>query len=415
MKTTGLYTLLFSPFRVFNTNARKLITANFLFGLFNPFYLIFANTFIFSSTGGDLLLNLLYSSYNYVGILGGFILTGYLLKRIHVKNMLIIGCMMLFTSIMVLFFMPEKRLSEFWVFIFGLSTGVGNGIYWASRNYLTLVNTNDQNRNFFAGVDFILISIGRIITPLIIGFYIGEGVRAGWFSHEFAYRSTLVFAFLLVLAITLVIWPRKYRTVTPEKFLYLKYMKQWKKVRKMMVVMGFYQGALLTLPPILILKYVGNESAVGTLSSVSYLVAIFLVFYISRRTGTEHRTLILKSGIFILLVGSVLFSSLLYFTTTLATSILMVAMFIAEPIINFPFRATFMKAIDELYLLEKRDIYAYVVDIEIYAAIGRIVGLTMFYVMYITIPIYISLSIFMLFVACIQFINVRYSKIINGF
>ena len=101
----------YSQIRVFNTNARKLITANFLFGLFNPFYLIFANTFIFSATHGNITLNLLYCSFSFLGITLGFVINGYLLRYIHVKKQMISGAFMLFLAIVIMFLSPSKYIN----------------------------------------------------------------------------------------------------------------------------------------------------------------------------------------------------------------------------------------------------------------------------------------------------------------
>ena len=403
-----------TQFRVFNTNARKLITANFLFGLFNPFYLIFANTYIFNSSKGDITFNLIYCLFNFIGIISGFILNGYLLRYFHVKNQLIAGSVLLFLSVLVMFMLPMDSLTGVWIFIFGMATGIGNGIYWSSRNYMTLVNTTDENRNFFSGIDFILISGGRLITPLLIGLYIGEGLKYGWFDIQFAYRSTLVCARVILVLMTIIILPRKFKTLTSKRFLYWKYSKLWNKARFMVFNLGFFQGSFLALPAILIMKYVGNESAVGTINSLSYFVAIIFVYFVSRKAKIQHRTIILKGGAVFLLVGVTLFSIFLHSFSLISTVVLLVIMFISDPVLNFPFRATFMKVADEVKKHENRDSYAYVVDIELFTAIGRIVSLGLFFAIYKLLPINYSLPIYMLIVAVIQFLNIKLSKEING-
>jgi MFS transporter, YQGE family, putative transporter len=403
-----------TQFRVFNTNARKLITANFLFGLFNPFYLIFSNTYIFNSTKGDITFNLIYCLFNFIGIISGFIINGYLLRIFHVKKQLIMGSIILFISVLIMFMLPMGSLTGIWIFVFGLGTGIGNGIYWSSRNYLTMVNTNDNNRNFFSGIDFILISSGRLITPLLIGLYIGEGIKHHWFNIEFAYRSTLVFALVLLVLMTIIILPRKFKTQSAKRFLYWKYSKLWNKARFMVFNLGFYQGSFLALPAILIMQYVGNESAVGSINSISYLIAIIFVYYVSKNAQIQHRTLVLKGGAIFLLIGSVLFSIFLHSNAMVATVVLLVIMFISDPVLNFPFRASFMKVADEVKQHEKRDNYAYIVDIELFTAFGRILSLGFFFVLYKLLPVNYSLPIYMVIVALMQFINIRLSKEING-
>ena len=402
------------PIRKFNTNARKLITANFLFGLFNPFYLIFSSTFIYNVSKGDIAFNLLYSGFSYIGISLGFVLAGYLVRLLRIRTLMVLGAVLMFIAIMAMFLLSSQWFTKSWMLLFGFATGLGVGIYWAARNYLTVVNTSDGNRDFYAGIDFILISLGRILTPLLVGIYIGEGVKHGWFSQGLAYKTILIPAFLLVLFIALVILPRKFRTVEAKPFLFMRYNKEWLNARIMTVVWGYFSGMFIAIPPVLIMKYIGNESQVGILSALTYAVAMIIVYFISSRSSSRHRTGILKAGVLLQSFGVICFAILLPFNSMLATTLLIISMFLADPIIGFPFRATFMKAIDDTKKLNNRTHYAYVVDIEISCGIGRITALGTFYLLYITLPEHLATIIFMGIVVLLQFLYIPLSKRING-
>jgi MFS transporter, YQGE family, putative transporter len=403
-----------SKFEVFTLSAKKLIWSNLLFGLFNPFYFIFSNTFIFKHSNGNLVYNLIYCSFTFSGIISGFLLNGFLLRKFHVRNQLIFGELMLFISITTLFLMPGNFLTDVTVSGFGLVAGIGSGIYWSSRNYLTIVNTTDSNRDFFAGLDYILISGGRIITPFIVGIYIGEGTRYGLFSSGFAYSSTLILAFLAILFSSVMVIKEKYKTTRTKTFVFIRYNKEWNNSRLLITLLGFFQGAIFVIPPVFIMKYIGNEASVGTLNSISYIIAITIVYIISSRSKTEHRTGIISAAAFILLTGSLIYSFFIGSRSVLATSILMFLMFIAEPIINFPCRATVMKAIDDLKHIENRDDYAYLLDIEFFAAVGRVTSMVIFYVLYTSFETGVALSVYIVFISLLQFFNVPLSKRING-
>ncbi len=404
----------FLQIRIFNTNARKLITANVLFGMFNPFYLIFTSTFIYNASKGNLEFNLLYSGFSYIGISLGFVSNGYFVRLLKIRTLMVLGVLLMFLSIMAMFLLPKSFFTETWMLVFGFATGIGVGIYWAARNYLTVVNTNDTNRDFYAGIDFIFISFGRILTPLIVGIYIGEGVKRQWFSQGFAYQSTLIFAFLLVFLIAWIILPRKFRNVEPKPFLFWQYSKKWFHARLMTLVWGYFSGMFIAIPPILILKFIGNESVVGILSSLAYLAAMIVVYYLSSRSKSKHRTSILKVGVGLQIIGTLAFAILLPMNSSLATIILILSMFLADPIIGFPFRASFMKAIDEAKPLDKRDHYAYIVDVEIACGIGRILALVSFYLLYISLPENWAYIIFMALVVILQMAFIPLSKRING-
>jgi len=403
-----------SKFEVFTLSARKLIWSNLLFGLFNPFYFIFSNTFIFNHSKGNLAYNLIYCGFTFTGIISGFVINGFLLRKYHVRNLLIFGELLLFISISILFFMPANYLTDVSLSLFGLFSGIGSGVYWASRNYLTIVNTTDSNRDFFTGMDYILISAGRIITPFVVGIYIGEGIKYKLFSAGVAYSSALILAFLAILFSSLMVIKEKYETIRTKKFLFFSYNKEWHNSRLLITLLGFFQGAIFVIPPVFIMKYIGNEATVGTINSISYLLAISIVYYVSSRSKKEHRTGIIMSAAIILFTGAIIYSIFIGSKFILATSVLMFLMFIAEPIINFPVRATVMKAIDDLKHIDKRDNYAYLCDIEIFAAAGRVASMIIFYVLYISFKTNLALSIFIMFVALLQFLNIRLSKRING-
>jgi len=401
-------------FNVFTPGAKKLIWSNLLFGLFNPFYLIFSSTFIFNSTNGNIELNLLYSFFTFIGIISGFILNGYLIRRYHVKNQMILGMALLFITIVALFFMPANLLTGFWIFVFGLVTGICNGIYWSSRNFLTLTNTHEKNRDFFTGLDNVLISTGRIVTPLIIGLYLGESIRFGWFSAQTAYRISLIFAFLIILFSSIIILKVKFTNAQISRNFYLFHNKLWQQTRLIVVCISFFQGAFLAVPAIFIMKYIGNEAVVGTLSSISYAIAILVIYFVSSHSKTEHRTTIIKGGAILLLSGALFFSLFINVNSLVAMAVLTVVMFISDPVINFPFRATFMKVIDELKHIEKFNDYSYIVDVEIFTAVGRVLSIGIFYFIFSAFAPGLALSIYIVLVALVQFLAVPLSKKING-
>jgi MFS transporter, YQGE family, putative transporter len=403
-----------AAFAVFNREARMLIVVNFLFALFNPFYLIFANTFIFQNTNGNIRFNLLYSMLNFTGVLTGFVLNGFILRKRKVKNQLVLGMWLLFLSTTLLFLVPKEWMCLPVILFFGLFSGTGNGIYWSSRNYITLVSTHDENRDFFTGLEFILISSGRVITPLLIGLYIGEGTRLHLFSAHFAYRSSLIFAFILLFIITCLLQNIDFPTKKLPRFLFFKYHDRWWKNRKMFAIMGLYQGVLLAVPPVLILMFLGNESVVGFLNSFGYIVAMLVVYYISKRSRPQHRPRIMGAGALVFFTGSFFFCVLVWSQPALATVLLILSIFFSEPVMTFPQRATFMRAIEEVTLYEKRHHYAYIVDTEIITNLARISSIMLFLFLTGFFEMRIAICIYMSLIALLQFGTMKYSKAINA-
>jgi MFS transporter, YQGE family, putative transporter len=305
-------------------------------------------------------------------------------------------------------------MSWFWIVFYGIFTGLGVGIYWSARNYLTLVLTNKHNRDFFSGIDFIFISLGRVITPFVIGIYIGKGIKLGWFSPAFAYRSTLILAFILVLSLSLITFRVKHLSVRMGKFIYSSYSKEWQNVRLLLMTLGFFQGTIYVIPTVFIMKFVGGESFVGTVNAIGYLIAIVIVYFISSQSGVEHRTKVVSLGSWILTLGSVAFAALFKNHVVLGTYALIFLMFLAEPILNFPIRATVLEVIKIVKKQDCRKSYAYILDVEAYTAVGRIASLTVFYLLYLILPVNIAIVIFILIMAATQYLCIPLCKRING-
>lgn len=398
----------------FPFETRKFITSNFFFGLFNPFYIIFSNTFIFQTTQGDLSKNIVYCIFTYLGILAGFVISGIAASQISFRNLLIGGVWLMFLTIFQLFSINPHRINMFIVIAAGFFTGVGSGVYWSARNYLSLHLTTDNNRDFFSGIDYILISAGRILTPLIIGVYIGLGIKHHWFSASFAYRSVLTVALVLAILVTLFTLRVPNNFYRKNASLIVKTNALWTTVRKMFFYLGFYQSAFFVVPTVFIMKFIGGENMVGSLNALCYLLAILTIYYLSSRSSIEHRTRIMRGGFYIFLTGTLLFSLFLPFAAALGTYFLIFFMFFAESILNYPARATMLKATEEIKTSARTDGYQYLTDVEVFSEIGRIVGLVMFYILYHIFPYYLSLSTYIVATAALQWPTVQMSKKING-
>jgi hypothetical protein len=179
------------------------------------------------------------------------------------------------------------------------------------------------------------------------------------------------------------------------------------------MTLGFFQGAIYVIPTVFIMKFVGGESFVGTINSLGYLVAVIIVYLISRKSGTEHRTRIVILGFWMLTAGAVAFSLFFKNNVITGTYILIFLMFLAEPILNFPIRASLLDVINAIKKQEKRKGYAYIFDIEAFTAIGRVACLTIFYLLYMILPVNISIIIFILFMAITQYFCISLTRKIN--
>ena len=58
--------------------------------------------------------------------------------------------------------------------------GLATGIFWANRGFLALTATNDDNRNYFYGVENFVATLAAVVVPALIGWFISGTALYGW-------------------------------------------------------------------------------------------------------------------------------------------------------------------------------------------------------------------------------------------
>ena len=403
-----------AQFNLFSVNAKRVLKANCIFGFVLPFYIIFSNTYIFNyNPVGDISFNIIYSALTFVGNPLGFILSGLLLKKFHVKYLFIVGMNIIIANMAVMMFIPSDWLVPISLFLFGLVSGLGSGIYWSSRTYLTVVSTSDNVRDFFSGLDYVFFIAGGIVTPALVGTWIGLH-ETGIFTRQFAYQCAMLVALFLVVLASIIVAQGSFPTVRAKNFLKYSYQISWRKTRAYVFIMGIYHGAILAVPAVFMMLYVGKEQQLGIIESATHFFALISIYTVSSISRAALRPYVMLGGSLLFLTGAIMFGSLLPSHAAIATIILVIAFYLSDPTMNFPYRATFMRAIDDLSTQEKRDPYTYLTDIEQFNALGRLVSIVVFYLLYRTLPATHAFAIYVVGVALFQFINVGLCRRINS-
>ena len=401
-------------FDLFGDSAKRVLKANCVFGFMLPFYIIFSNTYIFNyNPEGDISFNIIYSALTFVGNPLGFILSGILLRQLHVKTLFIVGMSVIIVNMAVMMFIPSAWLTPASIFFFGLISGLGSGIYWSSRTYLTVVSTDDTVRDFFSGLDYVFFIAGGIVTPALVGSWIGLH-ETGLFSRQFAYQSAMLFALGLVVFASITVARGKFSTVNAKRFLKYKFIKSWQTTRAYVFIMGIYHGAILGVPAVFMMLYVGQEQQLGLVESATHFFALISIYIVSSISKRALRPYVMLAGSILFLIGALAFGSLLPGHAAIATVILVIAFYLSDPTMNFPYRASFMRSIDHSSAIEKRDPYTYLTDIEQFNALGRLVSIGAFYLLYKLLPAEQAFAFYVIGVAAIQFVNVMFCSKING-
>lgn len=351
-------------------DSKQLVKSIFLYNTIGPLFSIFLTAFLFRQTE-SLTLVALFNVLFYIGIPLGFYINGLLLKYYPPHILYSVGLATKGISMATLIFLPALTLAT--IVSFGLLYGITVGMYWANRNFLTLVTTTSNNRIYFSGLESLSKSITDVMTPFLIGILITFGTMIALYTPRDGYKILAIIMLLIVVRIGMTILRLRTSRQTVSLFI-TNASRQWANFRIYNTVLGFLTVGIMMLPPLMVLVLVGEEGALGIIQSLAALLSAFVVYGFSKTLHIRHRFKLLVVSIIISIAGALLFS--------LFYSALGVFLFIASVALALPFWWAYMSSmsydlIDKEYSeITKR--YAAVCDREVYINIGRVLTLVLF-------------------------------------
>ncbi|HSW87719.1 MAG TPA: MFS transporter [Candidatus Saccharimonadales bacterium] len=351
-------------------NAQKLIKSIFLYNIISPLLGIFVNAFLWRETK-DFQKLAVYNLTIYLGIILGFYLNGLLLKKYKASTLYTLGAFLQGFSIFLLIFIT--RTDYVIISFFGFIFGIAGGIFWANRNLLTLKTTQTNNRIYFSGLESNIGTISDIAIPVSIGWLIVAGEAIHLYSPLDAYKFL---AILILLVITSIGFALKNLSITippPTQLLLSSISSNWNKFRLFEFVLGLLSGIGGFVPVLMVLSVVGKENALGSIQSLSAIIAILVVSVLAKSLQVKHRIKLLGISVLLSIAGALVFS--------LTYSTLGVYIFYAMSALATPFGWIAMNSINYDLIDEEKDHnlhYAYVCDQEIYLNAGRITAIFIF-------------------------------------
>ncbi len=93
---------------------------------------------------------------------------------------------------------PMVRSGGFFVIFYGILVGIGNGIYWSCRSFITYLVTNEKNRNYFLGTQVFIVVLCNALIPLLFGTFILGKNPSPVFAMS-AYKYTALFLVIISL------------------------------------------------------------------------------------------------------------------------------------------------------------------------------------------------------------------------
>lgn len=366
----------FQVFMQHPRDMRKLLITNMLYAWVLPIVEIFIGAYIMRSCGKPSYVAM-FQLAMYAGIVFTSVINGWLLRKFNVAWLYCAG--ILFSSVSMVGMMMLEDLGITELLLIGFVMGAASGFFWTNRYLITLNSTDDDNRNYFFGLESLGFTIGNIAVPLIVGAVIanlsGRELFGITFDVNMTYRLVTVVATIISIIACANILSGHYANPGDSKFFYLKFSRLWNKMLCLSSLKGMVQGFLVTAPAILVMKLIGEEGTLGLIQSISGGLTAILVYVLGRVTKPKHRIIVFSIGISIFFFGTLV--NCLWFSAVGAiVFILCKVMF--QPLHDLAYFPIMMRTIDVVSKMEGRNEYTYILSHEIGLFIGRAFGLLLF-------------------------------------
>ena len=168
-----------------------------------------------------------------------------------------------------------------------------------------------------------------------------------------------------------------FRTPESKNYFHLRFHRLWQKMLTLAGLKGMVQGFIVTIPTILIFKFIGNEGSLGLIQGLSGALTAIVVYILGRISKPKHRMAIFGVGLLVFFIGA-LVSSILFSAAGALTFIICNVMF--QPLHDLAYFPTMMKTIDAVKVLEGREEYTYIMSHEVGLFAGRAFGMLLFIV-----------------------------------
>lgn len=373
-----MYKLL-NEYKVFKQcprDMRILLITNMLYAWVLPIVEIFVGAYIMRSCGKPAYVAM-YQLAMYAGIVFTSVINGWLLKNIKVSYLYCAG--ILFSAVSMVGMMMLENLGIAELVLIGFVMGAASGFFWTNRYLITLNSTNDDNRNYFFGLESLGFTVGQIAVPLIVGAVIANLQGKFLFGLEvdanMAYRIVTIFATVIAVLACVNILRGNYSNPPSSRFLYFKFDSLWRELLGLASLKGMVQGFLVTAPAILIMKFVGEEGTLGLIQGISGGVTAVLVYILGRVTKPKHRIFVFSLGLIIFFIGT-LVNGIMY--SAMGVVIFVLCKVIFQPLHDLAYFPIMLRTIDVVSKKEGRNEYTYILSHEIGLFLGRAGGLLLF-------------------------------------
>ncbi|MCY1722064.1 MFS transporter [Prolixibacteraceae bacterium Z1-6] len=400
---------LINEYRVFLSyphNMRVLLITNLIYSLVLPIIELFIGAYIMRNSQ-EAKLVVIFQLALYTGIPITFAINGFLLRKIKIAWLYAFGMLLSGVSMTAMMMLSELNITG--IAVAGLIMGISYGFFWANRDYLALETTNDQNRNYYYGLETFFYTLTSVIVPYFVGVFIGATKENHWFEGNINTAYQIITAVVFILTIISSIYVHKGKFINPkqEKFIFFRFHRLWNKMIGLSILKGLAQGYIVTAPAMLIMKLVGDEHVLGTVQAIGAIMSALMLYVLGRISKPQHRIYIFSIGLIIFALGSFINAGLY---SSMGVIMFMLCLVVARPLLDVAYFPIQLKVIDLVAEFENRNEFAYFLHHEFGLYIGRLLGCGMFIAMTYFITEDFALKYALLIIACIQLFSIFVAK-----
>lgn len=391
-----------SHFKSQSHNFRILVLTNLVYAIVQPVIDIFVAAYIMRNSS-DTSKVVIYQLAIYTGIPLTFLVNGLLLKYINIRALYSMGMMLSGVSMIIM--MSLKTLDLTGIGIAGITMGLSFGLYWSNRDYLAVAITNDNNRNYYYGLETFFYTIIAIAIPAAIGWFIQS--KSGESAKHDAYVIITGVVFVITMVASAVCFRGKFENPVQKKYVFFKFHPLWYKLLSLATFKGLAQGFLVTAPAMLIFKILGEEGALGNAQSIGAVLAAIIIYFIGRFSKPSDRVKTFSVGLILFAVGACLNGAMFNQTSVIVFLLLLL---IAKPLMDLAYFPIQLRVIDIVSHIEKRGEFAYILNHEAGLYLGRLLGAGTFLGLYYYISEEVALRYAVAIIAVLQLCSIFISK-----
>lgn len=384
-------------------NFKILVLTNLVYAFVLPVIDIFVAAYVMRSSN-DPTKVVIYQLTIYTGIPLTFLLNGFLLKHFNIRNLYSAGMMLSAVSMIIM--MSLKELNLIGIGIAGLTMGLSFGFYWSNRDFLALAITNDENRNYYYGLETFFYTIIAVVIPITIGWFI-ESKGAQGQTIKSAYLTITGIVFLVTIFASIVCFRGNFKNPVQKKYIYFKFHPLWYRLLVLAALKGLAQGFLVTAPAMLIMLLIGKEGALGTAQSVGAILAAVIMYIVGRLSKPSDRIKIFALGLSLFALGAII-NGILF--NQLGVVLFILILLIAKPLMDLAYFPIQFRVIDIVSKIEKRSEFSYILNHEAGLYVGRFVGAGTFLLLAYLISTEIALRYAIIIIAVIQLLSLFVAK-----